>query len=146
MDIPVCSDGFRFYSKVWYHSARGSMNVCSIRLEYREPNQTKSSITMIQSTSQCTTEDVIIKSSSTTETGCCSLVKSNSKLYFLRMVEVTLSSAGTRASRDGKSKEIYRYIDQSVAEYISICPISREIYRYIRYIGRNISTNYFFPK
>ncbi len=40
--------------------------------------------------------------------------------------------------RNGKSKEIYHQV------YIDMSDISREIYRYIRYIGRNISTDYFF--
>ncbi len=46
----------------------------------------------------------------------------------------------------GKSKEIYRYIDQLIYcwVYINTSSISREIYRYIRYIERNLSTDYFF--
>ncbi len=39
-----------------------------------------------------------------------------------------------------------RYIDQSIYHrvYIDMSDISREIYQYIRYIGRNIWTDYFF--
>ncbi len=41
---------------------------------------------------------------------------------------------------------IYRYIDQLIYRwvYIDMSDISREIYRYIWYIGRNISADYFF--
>ncbi len=48
-----------------------------------------------------------------------------------------------RINRDDKSKEIYWYI----AEYhIDMPDISREIYRYIPYIGRNMINKLFFPK
>ncbi len=59
-------------------------------------------------------------------------------------------------SRDGESKKYINISNnQYIAGYILICliyqekyidmfNISREIYRYIRYIGGNISTDYFF--